>query len=112
MTTAKDFENDLKEIEKIVALLNQRDNLFHTISVCVPRKRIAIASRMTTKQGKRVCSYMLEHLGAMASRIQELEAENARFEQTTFGLRDDMHALTDVILGMNNEEGTIGDESL
>ena len=99
MTKRSNSESDLRELAKLCDEFND----LHGRDLALLCKRHWINS-MQTELGKKICGSMLEQIGGRRARIWELEHENKKLEQVAFGLRDDMHALTDVILGGQNSE--------
>ena len=89
----KNSEHDLGKLAELCAELEEHGAAWTLLSNC------ALEKGMRTESGKKICASILKQIEKWKSRICELEAENKRFERTVFGLRDDMHALTDVILG-------------
>lgn len=89
----KNSEHDLRKLAELCAELEEHG----TAWACLCKS--SWEKEMRTDSGRKICASMLKQIDERRQRIWELEAENARFEQVAFGLRDDMHALTDVILG-------------
>ena len=94
-------ESDLRRLNELVSELKEHGHAWALLNSTTWLKQ------MQTKTGKAVCGVLLENLGDMAARINRLEHENSRFEQTVFGLRDDLHALTDVILEGHEGKGLV-----